>query len=186
MANRIWHYHFGRGIVETPNDFGFSGVRPSHPELLDWLAAELVSGDPQSPWSVKRLHKLILMSATYRQASTVNAAAVAVDSDDAMLWRFAPRRLEGEIVRDAMLAVSGKLNPQLGGPSFRPFIVTNHVLISTNSSTKTRPISTAARSTARTSTAAKVRCSMHWIAPIPLSKSLLAGSPPRLWRRSRS
>jgi hypothetical protein len=122
MVNRIWHYHFGRGIVETPNDFGFSGARPTHPELLDWLAAEFVDGN----WSIKRMHKLILMSATYRQSAAFNDKAAAVDADNALLWRFAPRRIEGEIIRDAMLAVSGQLNTQIGGPSFKPFTVTNH------------------------------------------------------------
>ena len=142
MANRLWHYHFGRGIVETLNDFGFAGVRPTHPELLDWLAAEFMRGEPagtsqsaprtsggtkrHQAWSVKRLHKLILMSSTYRQGSSLNPAAAAVDADNALLWRYAPRRVEGEVIRDAMLAVAGNLNPQLGGPSFRPFTVTNH------------------------------------------------------------
>ena len=157
MVNRIWHHHFGRGIVETPNDFGFSGGKPSHPELLDWLAAEFAIGSFEfrvpsselkdkelgpsdsptrnselgtrnlsSPWSIKRLHKLILLSATYRQSAAMNERAAAIDADNALLWRFAPRRVEGEIIRDAMLAISGQLNPQLGGPSFKPFTVTNH------------------------------------------------------------
>ncbi len=119
MVNRIWHYHFGRGLVATPSDFGFNGERPSHPELLDWLAAEFVARG----WSVKALHKLILLSATYQQGPEFNAAAAARDGDDRLLWRFPPRRLEGEAIRDAMLAVSGRLNPATGGPSFRPFTV---------------------------------------------------------------
>ncbi len=151
MVNRIWHYHFGRGIVDTPNDFGFNGGKPSHPELLDWLAAEFVeessefrvpsselkgkdSKTPQSDssirnsgaWSVKRMHRLILLSATYQQSAAMNEQAAAIDADNALLWRYAPRRIEGEIIRDAMLAVSGELNPQMGGPSFRPFTVTSH------------------------------------------------------------
>jgi Protein of unknown function (DUF1553)/Protein of unknown function (DUF1549)/Concanavalin A-like lectin/glucanases superfamily len=120
MANRIWHHHFGRGIVATPNDFGFNGEEPTHPELLDWLASEFIS----QGWSVKKLQKLLVTSATYRQSSAYNAKAAEQDADDRSLWRFAPRRLEGEAVRDAMLAVSGQLNPQIGGPSFRPFTVT--------------------------------------------------------------
>ncbi len=120
MVNRVWHYHFGRGIVATPNDFGFNGERPTHPELLDWLASEFIAGG----WSVKTLHKLIVTSATYRQSSAYSAKAAEADADDRMLWRFAPRRLEGEEVRDAMLEVSGQLNPLVGGPSFRPFTVT--------------------------------------------------------------
>ncbi len=117
MVNRIWHYRFGRGIVATPNDFGWSGDRPSHPDLLDWLAAEFMAGG----WSVKELHKRIMMSKTYQQSSDFNPAAAAIDADQRLLWRFPPRRLEGEAVRDAMLAVSGQLNLQKGGPSFRPF-----------------------------------------------------------------
>ncbi len=150
IVNRIWHYHFGRGIVASPNDFGFNGEPPSHPELLDWLAATFAAKDDGKPksmgqlvngrssgidpltnlpidyscgWSLKRLHRLILLSSTYRQSSTFNPAAARVDADDRLLWRFAPQRLEGEAVRDALLSVSGQLNPALGGPSFRPFKV---------------------------------------------------------------
>jgi hypothetical protein len=122
MVNRLWHHHFGRGLVDTPNDFGFAGGRPTHPELLDHLAATFI----EKGWSIKQIHKLILMSATYRQASTFNTTAAAIDGDNTLVWRYAPRRIEGEIVRDAMLAVSGQLNPQLGGPSFKPFTVSNH------------------------------------------------------------
>ena len=120
MVNRVWHYHFGRGIVATPNDFGFNGERPTHPELLDWLASEFIARG----WSVKKLHKLLVMSATYQQGSAYTGKAADVDADDRYLWRFAPRRLEGEAVRDAMLSVGGQLNEQVGGPSFRPFTVT--------------------------------------------------------------
>ena len=120
MANRVWHLHFGQGLVTTPNDFGVSGARPSHPELLDWLAAKFI----ESGWSVKALHRLIVNSATYRQSSTFNEKAAATDADNLLLWRFTPRRLEAEAVRDAMLAVSGQLNPAMGGPSFRPFTIT--------------------------------------------------------------
>jgi Protein of unknown function (DUF1553) len=114
MVNRIWHYHFGRGIVATPNDFGRMGERPTHPELLDYLANEFVS----SGWSVKRIHKLILMSSAYRQASSdQNPAAREKDPDNKLLWHFSRQRLEAEEIRDAMLAVSGKLNSKAGGPS---------------------------------------------------------------------
>jgi hypothetical protein len=119
MVNRVWHYHFGRGLVATPNDFGFNGGAPTHPELLDWLAAEFV----RSGWSVKHLHRLIVTSAAYRQSSRFDAKAASIDADNRWLWRFPPRRLEGEAVRDAMLAVSGELNLTMGGPSFRPFKV---------------------------------------------------------------
>ena len=122
MANRVWHLHFGQGLVTTPNDFGASGARPTHPELLDWLAAKFIA----SGWRVKTLHRLIVNSATYRQSSRFEDRAAARDADDQLLWRFPPRRLEAEAVRDAMLAVSGQLNLQAGGPSFRPFTTTQY------------------------------------------------------------
>ena len=117
MANRIWQHHLGEGIVRSPNDFGFNGERPTQPELLDWLAFAL----RENGGSAKKLHRLILLSSTYRQASTFNATAAELDSENRLLWRFAPRRLEAEAVRDAMLAISGQLNPQVGGPGYRPF-----------------------------------------------------------------
>ncbi len=120
MANRVWHLHFGQGLVATPNDFGVSGERPSHPELLDWLAVKFI----ESGWSVKSLHRLIVHSATYRQASAFNASAASIDADNRLLWRFAPRRLEAEAVRDAMLVASGQLSTIGAGPSFRPFTTT--------------------------------------------------------------
>jgi hypothetical protein len=126
LVNRLWHYHFGRGIVETPSDFGFSGGRPSHPELLDWLAARFVAGG----WKIKNMQRLIVTSAAYRQASNVsNAPAEKIDADNSLLWRANARRLDGEATRDAMLAVSGALNGKLGGPSYRDVAVklgTNH------------------------------------------------------------
>ena len=121
MANRVWYLHFGQGLVATPNDFGVSGDRPSHPELLDWLAVKFI----ESGWSVKSLHRLIVHSATYRQASAFMDSAASIDADNRLLWRFAPRRLEAEAVRDAMLVASGQLNPIGGGPSFRPFTTTD-------------------------------------------------------------
>jgi len=122
MANRVWHFHFGQGLVATPNDFGVSGARPTHPQLLDWLGTKFI----ESGWSVKALHRLIVNSATYRQASTQTGIeyyrrAVSLDADNQLLWRFPPRRLEAEAVRDAVLSVSGQLNLEIGGPSFRPF-----------------------------------------------------------------
>jgi hypothetical protein len=112
-ANRIWHYHFGRGLVERPGDFGLRGPRPSHPELLDWLADELVA----SGWSTKHLHRLIVLSSTYRQSSTFDPAGGTVDPDNRWLWRWQPRRLEAEVLRDAALAASGELDLAQGGPS---------------------------------------------------------------------
>ncbi|HKX60259.1 MAG TPA: DUF1553 domain-containing protein [Verrucomicrobiae bacterium] len=119
MANRIWYLHFGQGLVATPNDFGASGTPPTHPELLDWLAAKFI----ESGWSVKSLHRLITLSSAYRQSSEPQAKALQIDADNLLLWRYAPRRLEAEAVRDAILAVSGQLNLTMGGPSFRPFDV---------------------------------------------------------------
>jgi hypothetical protein len=117
MVNRIWQGHFGVGLVETANDFGLNGTPPSHPELLDWLASEFVTRG----WSVKRVQRLILLSATYRQSSVINPSAAALDRDTRLLWRFPPRRLEGESIRDSMLAVSGELNLKMGGPGFNFF-----------------------------------------------------------------
>jgi hypothetical protein len=117
MANRIWQWHFGTGLVDTPNDFGRNGSRPSHPELLDWLADEFV----RRGWSLRHLHRLIVLSATYRQAGAASAAGLAADADCRLLWRFPPRRLEAETIRDAMLAVSGRLNLATGGRGFDLF-----------------------------------------------------------------
>jgi hypothetical protein len=114
MVNRVWQHHFGTGIVATPSDFGRMGEPPSHPELLDWLSINFVRND----WSLKGLHRLILTSRTYRQASTPRHDALAIDSDARLLWRFPPRRLEAEAIRDAILAVSGALNDQMAGPGF--------------------------------------------------------------------
>jgi hypothetical protein len=116
FVNRLWHYHFGQGIVDTPSDFGAQGGRPSHPELLDYLALRFVQGG----WKVKDMHRLIMTSAAYRQQSLVrNDAAEAVDADNRLLWRANRRRLDGESVRDAALAASGALNRQVGGPSYK-------------------------------------------------------------------
>ncbi len=144
MANRVWHYHFGAGLVETPNDLGFHSGRPSHPELLEWLACDFgfsiadfglkneqdssgssssSSSDPKSKiqnpkFSLKRLHRLLVTSATYRQASTFDEASAKVDATNRLLWRMSPRRLEAESVRDAMLAVAGELNDEFGGKGY--------------------------------------------------------------------
>ena len=125
FVNRLWHYHFGTGLVDTPSDFGFSGGRPSHPELLDYLASRFMDGG----WKVKDLQRLIVTSATYRQASQVqNEQAANIDADNRWLWRGNSRRLDGESIRDAILSVSGALNPQLGGPSYRDMKVDGGVM----------------------------------------------------------
>jgi hypothetical protein len=115
LVNRIWHYHFGKGIVDTPSDFGYMGSRPTHPELLDWLAAELIRGG----WKLKPIHRLIMSSATYRQSSTWREDAARKDGDSRLLWGFPPRRLSAEEVRDTLLSVADKLNPRMGGPGFK-------------------------------------------------------------------
>jgi hypothetical protein len=119
LANRVWQYHFGTGLVNTPNDFGKNGEIPSHPELLDWLAGRLVAHG----WRLKPLHREIMLSAAYRQAGTYDEAAARQDRDARLLWRFPPRRLEAEAVRDAVLAVSGALDRTMGGPGFDLFNV---------------------------------------------------------------
>jgi hypothetical protein len=117
MVNRIWQHHFGRGIVGTPNDFGHMGERPTDPELLDWLATEFV----QRGWSVKAMHRLILMSRTYQEASAFSDEEnEKIDPEDRYLWRMPLQRLEGEAIRDAILAVSGSLNLKAGGPGVFP------------------------------------------------------------------
>jgi hypothetical protein len=115
IANRLWQFHFGTGIVATPNDFGYMGERPTHPELLDWLAKRLIDDG----WHLKPLHKLIVMSQAYRQASTFREDAARLDADSRLLWRFPPQRLSAEEIRDTMLCVSEKLDERMGGPGFR-------------------------------------------------------------------
>jgi hypothetical protein len=122
IVNRLWQHHFGRGIVATPNDFGFQGEQPTHPELLDWLAVELV----EKGWSLKHIHRLMLTSATYRMSSLVEPGdantikALEQDRDNKLFWRANRRRLEGEAIRDAMLQVAGELNLAMYGRSAQP------------------------------------------------------------------
>ena len=121
IVNRVWQYHFGRGLVETPNDFGRMGALPTHPELLNWLALEFRDGGG----SLKKLHKLIAMSATYRQASTNLPLNERLDGDNSLLWRQNRRKLDAESVRDSALFISGKLDARLGGPAFQDFVITH-------------------------------------------------------------
>lgn len=121
MVNRIWQSHFGTGLVDTPSDFGGNGTLPTHPELLDWLASEFM----EQGWSVKQMHRLILNSQTWQQQSRPVEEAMAVDASTRLLWRFPPRRLPAEGIRDSILAVTGKLNLQSGGPGFSPFQIEN-------------------------------------------------------------
>jgi hypothetical protein len=117
IANRVWHYHFGRGLVDTPNDFGRNGSKPTHSELLDWLAVEVRDGGQ----SLKALHRLIVTSAVYRQSSRDDAASARLDADNRWLWRMSRQRLDAEELRDSVLAVSGDLDPAMGGPGFEVF-----------------------------------------------------------------
>jgi hypothetical protein len=125
IVNRLWQHHFGRGIVGTPNDFGTRGEKPTHPELLDWLATELANPDRKvgggEAWTLKRIHRLMVTSATYKQAgdTPVSAEAAKADPDNRLLWRANRRRLEGEAIRDAMLVAAGTLNRDTYGPSVR-------------------------------------------------------------------
>jgi hypothetical protein len=114
IANRIWKYHFGRGIVGTPSNFGQMGERPSHPELLECLASKLT----ETNWSIKALHREIMLSATYQLSSSYSKENFAIDPDNRLLWRANRHRLDLEALRDSLLAVSGSLNPSVGGPSF--------------------------------------------------------------------
>jgi hypothetical protein len=118
MVNRLWQHHFGRGLVRSSNDYGYRGTPPTHPELLDWLASEFVARG----WKLKEMHRLILTSNAYRLSSQPNPTAQAKDAENDLLWRFEPRRLGAEEVRDSILAVSGNLNPKMGGPSIHPTI----------------------------------------------------------------
>ena len=116
MANRIWQFHFGRGIVRSPNNFGLQGDKPTHPELLDWLASELVD----QGWRMKPLHRMILLSNAYRMSSRGNAEALKADPVNDLFWRFDMRRLTAEEVRDSILAAGGDLNLKMYGPGVYP------------------------------------------------------------------
>jgi len=113
IVNRVWQGHFGAGLVQTPNNFGMLSEPPSHPELLDWLAARFV----EDGWSLKKLHRRILLSAAYQQSSAASPAQYAKDPENRWLGRFAARRLEAEAIRDSMLSVAGRLDPTPGGPA---------------------------------------------------------------------
>lgn len=123
IVNRVWHYHFGRGLVDTPNDLGVMGSAPSHPELLDWLAVHF----RDHGGSLKQLHHLIVTSATYRQSSQGNPKFAAQDGDNRLLWRMNRTRLDAESLRDAMLQISGRIDFTMGGPSDQQFALTRGI-----------------------------------------------------------
>ena len=112
IVNRLWQHHFGRGLVATPSDFGAQGLRPTHPELLDWLAGELI----RDGWRLKSIHKLIMTSATFMESSDYDADRGKLDPENFLCWRRTRQRLEAEVIRDAMLAVSGTLDETMFGP----------------------------------------------------------------------
>jgi hypothetical protein len=118
MANRLWQRHFGMGIVATPSDFGRNGILPSHPELLDRLASELVRSD----WSLKKVHRQILTSAAWRQSSRPGEKGLSVDASSRLLWRYPPWRLEAEVVRDSVLAMTHSLDTSMYGPGYSVFL----------------------------------------------------------------
>lgn len=122
IVNRLWQHHFSKGLVPTSGDLGVTGDRPSHPELLDWLASELVRPAQGAPWSLKRMHRLIVTSAAYRQSARSDTRGARADPENRLLWQFPRRRMDGESLRDAMLAVSGRMNLTMGGPSVFPEI----------------------------------------------------------------
>jgi hypothetical protein len=124
MVNRVWQHHFGEGLVHTVSDFGVRGEKPTHPELLEWLAREFITGG----WRLKPLHRLILTSSVYMQDTTFDAERSKVDPDNRLLWRRRPQRLEAEAIRDAVLAVSGQLNLEPLGPAFKPPIPTEAIV----------------------------------------------------------
>ena len=130
IANRLWQFHFGRGLVKTSNNFGRVGDIPSHPDLLDWLASELVRGD----WTWKRLHRAIMSSSTYTQETTWDRARHQVDPENQLLWRRHPQRLQAEILRDAIMQSAGTLDRQFHGPSVKPWV--SHDAIKTGSTNK--------------------------------------------------
>ena len=128
MVNRIWQYHFGHGLVRTPSNFGKLGETPSHPGLLDWLAASF----EESGWSIKQLHRLILASATYQRSSRFNQENFDKDGDNRLLWRMSPRRMEIEVWRDSLLAVTDELDRKIGGkPTDKIFDVKRRTLYTT-------------------------------------------------------
>jgi hypothetical protein len=127
-VNRAWHYHFGRGLAATPSDLGKMGARPTHPELIDWLAVTFRN----QGGSLKDLHRLLVTSATYRQSSRHQEAFAKIDGDNLLLWRMNRSRLDAESVRDAVLHITGKLDSTMGGPSVRHFLTSKGLHLTPN------------------------------------------------------
>jgi hypothetical protein len=140
MANRLWRWHFGAGILRSTDNFGNLGDRPSHPELLDWLAARFVD----SGWSIKSLHRLVMLSSTYQMSTVYNAVAAESDPDNRLLWRMNRRRLEAEAVRDSLIFVAGQLDTSLGGTLLksnpRDYVTSTASIDNTNYATQRRSL----------------------------------------------
>jgi mono/diheme cytochrome c family protein len=168
MVNRVWHYHFGQGIVATPGDFGYNGSPPSHPELLDWLASRYIA----EGWQLKPLHRLIVLSATYRQSSRLDAGAQSIDRQNRLLWRMPPRRLEAESIRDAILACGGRLDQAMGGPGYNIWEKnTNYVAVYQPPGASLAPTRSAGWSTSSSRGASMIPPLVSSIAPIQRSLS---------------
>jgi hypothetical protein len=146
IVNRVWQHHFGEGLVRTPNDFGLQGAAPSHPELLEWLATDLVANG----WHLKRLHRQIMLSSVYLQDSAYFPEKAAVDPENRLLWRKAPQRLDAEIMRDSLLAVAGTINLTPYGPGFKPPIAAE-AMVARNLKTPYNPEPPGSRNTHRRS-----------------------------------
>ena len=185
IVNRVWHYHFGKGIVDSPNDFGKMGGAPSHPELLDWLAADFRDGGG----SLKKLHRLLVTSSTYRQAVQHNSAGVAKDADNRLLWRMNRTRLDAETVRDSVLLLSGRLDDTMYGPPVQHFTSKPGVHVTLDADYDSFDVDSLAarrrsiyRFTFRTR---PTRCSKHWIALTPRNRPRCVrhrSAPCRHWR----
>lgn len=135
IVNRLWQFVFGTGIVDTPSDFGANGTLPTHPELLDWLAADFMANG----WSLKHTLRLLLTSRAFQRSGETNSRAARVDAGSRLLWRFPPRRLEAEVIRDSMLAVAGTLDPTMGGPGFHLFDVDRENVVHYHAKEETGP-----------------------------------------------
>ena len=179
IANRVWHWHFGNGLVRTPDDFGIRGAKPTHPELLDWLASELI----RSGWSIKHLHRLILRSSAYQMSTANNAHAVEADPANTLLWRMNRRRMEAEVIHDSLLQMAGRLDLQMGGlaavvktqdPTSDELDRNNEIY---------RGITRAVRFTFRCTGHTFMSCSMRLIFPTPARPP--AGATPPTSRRRR-
>ncbi len=185
MVNRIWNYNFDRGIAATPGDFGLMGTRPTHPELLDYLATAFV----ENGWSIKKMNRMILLSSTYQQSSEFQTQAAAVDPDNKLMWRYGRHRMEAEAIRDSMLSVSGLLNPQMGGPGVFPPVPPGTLASKSNYGRwgwkrKTPRRTIAVAFTYSSVATCAIPCCRNSIPPIPSRAAISARTLSRLRNRS--